>query len=284
MFKRLYRQRRRLLVTGVIGAMTGLAASAAGLGTGTREMLATGAGAGLAFAAFFVIALPVLRQAAESVALAALILVSLAAICPPAMGWASHIPLWGIVLMTVFVGVLIGLAAYVVCLGAFPLPFPISSRSQIDLRLPRSEVWRLVDPRPGSNQLYWNPTVVDIRPVPGNPDDVALVYRGTDSEEPVIVRMTIRDAEEGRSYGYLQHRPKNLDFADELETGGVLNLEDVGHGTRVTIVEVTRNVPVMLAVMMWLDDWLGDHLDHMAAVIEGRSDRSIHRAMMMLAA
>lgn len=52
-------------------------------------------------------------------------------------------------------------------------------------------------------------------------------------------------------------------------------LEPCAKGTRLTVIEALWATPVMTALTLWLDDYLADHLDRIAALVEGRPDPSI---------
>lgn len=59
-----------------------------------------------------------------------------------------------------------------------------------------------------------------------------------------------------------------------------VEIEATAKGCRVTLRQTLTGVPVMMAAIQWLDDSVGDALDRLAALAEGRRDRSVTGAVL----
>lgn len=149
-------------------------------------------------------------------------------------------------------------------------------RAQVTIEISRSidTVWRAVRPVPGGP--YWDPAVTRVS-IGQDPDGLILTRRmpdGTDREIP----LQLLDVAPLR---YLKVRDRSL---PSVADGGPVTVTafrldgDPEHCT-LTIFEATWRAPVWLAIELWFDDYLADHADHMAALIEERPDPSLKGAM-----
>lgn len=266
MLRRAIRQRRRLALCFLLGAAAGALLSAGRPGGVMPGTLAGGAAmAGLSAA--IVMAAPGWRWFALKLAVVAFLaaLVWRLAGAPP---HATALAAAGALL----------LPSQPTFLDRLRVPFITRARVERRLAVPASGLWEALLPQ--ETDWHWDPHVLAVRPGP-DPDVFVYAHRPLGGERGVELPVRVFDVEEG----HFKLRDLSLPGAGR---GGPVTItshtiEPDGDGARLTLMEASWRQGLWTAFALWLDDYLADHVDRMAALIEDRRDWSVRGAALRAA-
>lgn len=261
MHERLWRQRRRLIVTFVICALAGfLAHSTGGFGAILQGFQA--GVLGMATTALVLVALPEMRWLAFKLAVIGLICAVLTLVFPT----------W----FVLFLGALgvVFLPSQPWALDRFRVPTIFKAHSQVPVSLDRNALWSKI--YPSETNEHWDPFLRGIRE--GRSDDTYFfVYEAMSSAGELQVPVKVFDVEPG-----IHFKTRDLSQPDASEGGPVIVTSHVvepnGDGAMLTLMEATWRPMLWTAFSQWLDDYLGDHTDRLVALLEGRRDWSLKGA------
>ena len=263
MHTRLWRQRRRLILVFLLCACAGWIAF--GDSSSSRLSAAFKWGIlGLSLTAIAIIAWPDSRWFLfkASVLAPLLALLSLGA------------PIWivlliGAVMLTV-------LPSQPWALDRFRLRYVFKARKQVTIRLDADTLWQKVFPR--ETNEHWDPFLRGIRSG-GTPDTYFLVYEALSQANDLQVPLRVFDVEPG-----VHFKSRDLSQPNASEGGPVIVtsyfIEASGEHSVLTLMEATWHPRLWTAFSQWLDDYLGDHADRVAALLEGRRDWSLKGASL----
>ena len=263
MYERLWRQRRRLVLTGLLLALAGYLANDEGLTASLLQAIELGV-LGTAITALALIALPDARWFLFKMAVLAPVVALLWHAFPAPIAIAA------------------GLAgAFLVpsqpwLLDRIRLPGIFKARRQVSLSLDRYTVWNRLFPHETND--HWDPYLRGIRSGQ-SPDTFFFVYEAFSRAGELQVPIKVFDVEHG-----VHFKTRDLSQPDAAEGGPVIVssyfVEPDGDGSLLTLMEATWHPMLWTAFSQWLDDYLGDHTDRMAALLEGRRDWSLKGASL----
>lgn len=263
MHARLWRQRRRLILTFLLCACAGWVLHGGTLADGLALGLKTGA-FGLAITVVALIALPDTRW----------FLFKLAVIAPVAAAISTVFPGW--------IAIAAGLSAAALLpsqpwsLDRIRLPGVFKARKQVSIQMDHATLWLKVFPRE-TNQ-HWDPYVRGIRPGRSK-GTFFLVYEALSRAGELQVPIKVFDVEQATHF-----KSRDMSQPDAGEGGPVIItshvIEATGEGSMLTLMEATWRPMLWTACSQWLDDYLGDHTDRMAALLEERRDWSLKGASL----
>jgi len=155
--------------------------------------------------------------------------------------------------------------------------FPGIDRASAHTTIARSvdTVWQVVRPVPGAP--HWDPVVENIS-LAEEPDGLILDRRQPDGS----VTSSHLQLLEVAPLRYLKIRDRSLRPVNEggQVTVTAFRFDGGPEQCRLALIEATWHRPLWTAISLWMDDYLGDHIDHMAALIEERRDPSLRGAML----
>lgn len=260
---RLWRQRRRLILTFLLCACAGWLAH----GGSPAERLTLGlqaGGIGLAITMVALVALPDTRW----------FLFKLAVIAPVATAISIIFPAWIAIAAAIAAAALLPSQPW--SLDRIRLPGVFKARKQVPIQMDQATLWFKVFPRE-TNQ-HWDPYLRGIRP--GRSKDMFfLVYEALSRAGELQVPIKVFDVEQSSHF-----KSRDMSQPDAAEGGPVIVtshvIEAAGEGSMLTLMEATWRPMLWTALSQWLDDYLGDHTDRMAALLEGRRDWSLKGASL----
>ncbi len=263
MHVRLWRQRRRLILTFLLCACAGWLVHGGSPGSALPLALQAGS-AGLAITVVALIALPDTRW----------FLFKLALIAPIAAAISTAFPDWVAIASGILAAAVLPSQPW--SLDRIRLPGVFKARRQIPIRMDRSTLWSKVFPRE-TNQ-HWDPYLRGIRP--GRSEGTFfLVYEALSRAGELQVPIKVFDVEHATHF-----KSRDLSQPDAAEGGPVIVtshvIEAAGEGSLLTLMEATWRPMLWTSFSQWLDDYLGDHTDRMAALLEGRRDWSLKGASL----
>lgn len=259
MHDRLWRQRRRLLLTFLFCALAGYLLPAGGLFPALQMGVA-----GLVISSIILIALPDARWIVFKIAVLAPLCALLAQIMP---GWIA---------VLAGAGGAILLPSQPWTLDRVRLPFIFRARCQLPVSLDDRTLWAKLYPH--ETNEHWDPFLRGIRT--GRAEDTFFfVYEAMSKAGELQVPVKVFDVEPG-----VHFKTRDLSQPDAAEGGPVIVTSHVieadGDGAMLTLMEATWRPMLWTAFSQWLDDYLGDHTDRMAALLEGRRDWSLKGASL----
>lgn len=260
MWRRLYRQRRRLIVTPLIAAPV-MASGFREIGAALLPILLTQLMTVTALTLVFVLAWPSARRLT-----APLVAVGVVMVVLNRTEFGATLPIWAD-LVSIVVGV------FVLPLLAFKL---INTIPRLPLPTLRADVTVPLDPETalmrytGRDGSIWNPVIMRIEHRGEEYDHVYRegVFAG------MIARHTVQDYRPGEMERVIVTHigaPKRIDGVRAEVT---ITARPVEGGTCLTLTERTLGLPPTFVWGAWLDDALGASLDHFAARVQGLPDRS----------
>ncbi|MEM7210335.1 MAG: hypothetical protein AAF479_00365 [Pseudomonadota bacterium] len=263
MHDRLWRQRRRLLLTLLLCALAGFILSGGQMLAGILLALQVGV-LGLVISAIALIGLPEARW----------FVFKLAVLAPLCALMAQAFPGW--------FAVLFGLAAAALLpsqpwgLDRIRLPYIVRARCQVPVSLDSRTLWTKLYPH--ETNEHWDPFLRGIRS--GRSEDTFFfVYEAMSKAGELQIPIKVFDVEPG-----VHFKTRDLSQPDASEGGPVIVtshvIESNGDGAQLTLMEATWQPMLWTAFSQWLDDYLGDHTDRMAALLEGRRDWSLKGASL----
>lgn len=267
-FGRLRRQRRRLALCALLGGAAGGLIAGSGIGPGGWQAGATaglaGAAAMSALTALVVLLAPGWRWGVLELAVLAFLDALAVRLGAPA-GAATAAALIALFLVP----------SQIAALDRIRLPVILTARDERHIAVAVGRLWRALVPHVTGK--HWDPHVrqVALGPEPGM---FVYEYRALGGEPGETVTVLVFDLDEGRHF-------KTRDFAAPDPGGRPVTvtshvMEPEGAGARLTVMEASWRQGLWTAFALWLDDYLGDHVDRLAAQIESRSDRSVRGAML----
>lgn len=178
--------------------------------------------------------------------------------------------------LLLFAAAAITLPSHPWALDRFRLPLIFRARCQARINLPSAQVWDRVYPR--ETNEHWDPYLRGIRS--GRSDDTFfLVYEAMSRSGELQVPIKVFDVDPG-----VHFKTRDLSLPDAAEGGPVTVTSHVvepdGDATSLTLMEATWRPMLWTALSQWLDDYLGDHLDRLSALLEGRPDWSLKGASL----
>lgn len=263
MHDRLWRQRRRLLLTFILCALAG--ALMPGDGAGGSMALALQVGVlGLTVSAIALVALPEIRW----------FIFKLAVLAPFCALVAQVFPGWVAVLAFLMGAVLLPSQPW--SLDRVRLPAIMRSRCQVPVSLDERTLWTKLYPH--ETNEHWDPFLRGIR-LGRSEDTFFFVYEAMSKAGELQIPIKVFDVEPG-----VHFKTRDLSQPDASEGGPVIVtshvIEAKGDGALLTLMEATWRPMLWTAFSQWLDDYLGDHTDRMAALLEGRRDWSLKGASL----
>lgn len=176
-------------------------------------------------------------------------------------------------------GALLLLPSQPAFLDRFSVPFITRARVERRLGVPAAELWAAL--RPAATATHWDPHIQAVRPG-DRPDVFVYAHRALGADPGVELPVRVFDIEEG----HFKLRDLSLPGAKQ---GGPVTVtshivEPDGDGARLTLMEASWRQGLWTAFAVWLDDYLADHVDRMAALLEGRRDWSVRGAGLRSAA
>ena len=263
MYERIWRQRRRLFISFALFALAGYLA--AGSLISDKIFLSLEAGViGTAVTALMLIALPDGRWFLFKLAVLAPVIAFLYSAFPPPVAI-------GAALAGIFF-----LPSQPWFLDRIRLPGIIKARSETPVSLEKSTVWARLFPH--ETNEHWDPYLRGIRPG-RSPNTFFFVYEAFSRSGELQVPIKVFDVESG-----VHFKTRDLSQPDAAEGGPVIVsshfLESSGDGTVLTVMEAAWRPMLWTAFSQWLDDYLGDHTDRIAALLEGRRDWSLKGASL----
>lgn len=260
---RLWRQRRRLIVTFVICALAGFLVHSSGGFGGILQGFQVGV-FGMAATALVLVSLPDLRWLMFKLAVIGLVCAFLSLVLPN----------WFMIFLGAVGAVFLPSQPWV--LDRFRVPTIFKAQSQVPVSLDKSALWAKLYPSETSD--HWDPFLRGIRI--GRADDTYFfVYEAMSSVGELQVPIKVFDVEPG-----VHFKTRDLSQPDASEGGPVIVtshvIEPKGDGTVLTLMEATWRPMLWSAFSQWLDDYLGDHTDRLVALLEGRRDWSLKGASL----
>ncbi|MEO1494751.1 MAG: hypothetical protein AAFV19_21605 [Pseudomonadota bacterium] len=160
-------------------------------------------------------------------------------------------------------------------LDHYTMPWIHRALASVEIARSVDAVWQVVRPVPGAP--HWDPSVAEVR-LGAEPDGLMLKRRLPDGSL-VDQPLQLLDVAPLR---YLKIRDRSLSEAGEDGAVTVTAFRFSGdrETCRLVLIEATWRRPLWTAFSLWLDDYLADHADHMAALIEGRPDPSLRGAIL----
>lgn len=258
MHERLWRQRRRLIVTFVICALAGILAHSTG-GFGSILQGFQFGVLGMAATALVLIALPDLRWLMFKLAVIGLFCACLTLILPD----------WFVLTLGAIGAVFLPSQPWI--LDQFRIPTIFKARSQVPVSLDKSTLWSKI--YPSETNDHWDPFLRGIR-VGRAEDTYFFVYEAMSMDGELQVPIKVFDVEPG-----VHFKTRDLSQPNASEGGPVIVTSHVvepnGDGAVLTLMEATWRPMLWTAFSQWLDDYLGDHTDRLVALLEGRRDWSL---------
>lgn len=155
------------------------------------------------------------------------------------------------------------------------LPFVARARAERRIALGAGQLWEALFPRETAE--HWDPAIEQIRPASA-PDVCVYVYRPLGDAPRTQIPVRIFDVEPERHF---KLRDLSLPHA---RAGGPVTvtsfvIEPDGAGSCLTVMEASWRQGLWSAFAFWLDDHLEDHVDSVAALLEGRPDQSVRGAL-----
>ena len=263
MHARLWRQRRRLILTFMLCACAGWIAFAGAPFDRMLQALLFGC-IGLAATALALVALPETRWFLFKAAVIAPVLAFLSTLLP---GW---------IMVTLALITLAMLPSQPWVLDRVRLPGVFRSRKQARIGLDRQTLWSKVFPKETND--HWDPYVRGIRPGRSQ-DTFFLVYEALSNAGELQIPIKVFDVESETHF-----KTRDLSQPDAAQGGPVIVTSHVieanGSDSMLTLMEATWRPMLWTTFSQWLDDYLGDHTDRMAALLEGRRDWSLKGASL----
>ena len=255
---RLYRQRRRLAITGIAAMLAAALLPASAV----PPLLA--AGVAVAAASAVILLAPDLRRWCECAGLAAV--PAALALSLTGLPWLLTLP------ATAALAVLVRLGLYGPALSRLPLRFAVISTRQHQVMMPAAEVWTRLVPGAGHPDDHWSGTLVDFDVDPDDPDTLYLRHRRPGGAL-VDQSVTFLDRTDGLSCRYYQETDDAAGHEDAVVS---FHLTEVGlDACNIQSEMAQQDLSFGRALSRWLDDVLGDELDSFAALVEARRDWSI---------
>ncbi|MEL7468590.1 MAG: hypothetical protein AAFN27_09045 [Pseudomonadota bacterium] len=263
MLERLWRQRRRLVLTFILCGLTGFILADGGVLASIANTVELGL-LGVILTAAMLLALPDARW----------FVFKLAALAPVFALLALALP--GALVLVLYAAAAIALPSHPWALDRIRLPIIFRARDEARIALPKERVWDRVYPR--ETNEHWDPFLRSIRS--GRSDDTFfLVYEALSRSGELQVPIRVFDVEPG-----VHFKTRDLSLPDAAEGGPVTVtshvVESDGDGTSLILMEATWRPMLWTAFSQWLDDYLGDHVDRLAALLEGRPDWSLKGASL----
>lgn len=269
MWRRVYRQRRRLLIG--FGLFT-----AVGLYTVPvfhpadlwLALLALPAAMTLGFALLIALQ-PRWGMAVEILALTILVQEALISLSPALEAQArTATPLVRLLLWFFIYYLLFNLATG---LNRIAWPGTLTLTARRVIARPAAAVWQAMVLAPG--HPHWDPDVAAVGATVG--DAVELVPAAPTGPVRPGTTERVLELDPGRYRRSLRQAPREAPDDPVPAIDERLHLAPHAGGTEVTLVRVCRGVPLMTALRLWLEDHAGDALDDFAAVLEERANWSL---------
>lgn len=259
MIHRIWRQRRRLLTIVLMGLVAGLALS--GWTSGSSAVTVPPLMLGIGMATILIV--PHFRHLALNFALFTM----LAAVLTTALGYAPS----ALLILGIGAAAAVLLPAEHVWLNGLRLPWIASTRAGRFIEIAPETLWRKVYPT--VSERHWDPALSGILPTE-RPDHVIYAYATRGYRGGERIRVHIFDVVEGQEF-----KLRDLSLPNAAEGGPVSVtqhcIEPHGEGAILRLHEGIWQVGLWSAISLWLDDYLADHADHIAALLEERRDWSI---------
>lgn len=155
-------------------------------------------------------------------------------------------------------------------LDRFHVPWTQKAMAHVEISRSVDTVWRIVRPVPGAS--YWDPSVEAIM-LDTEPDGLLLKRRMPDGRL-FDHRLQLLEVAPLR---FLKLRDRSY---PDVMSGGPVTITAFSFSgdhemCRLLVIEAEWNRPLWKSISLWLDDYLGDYADHMAALIERRADPSL---------
>ncbi len=270
MLRRAMRQRRRLFLCLLLGAAAGALVTAGRPGGVLPGTLAGGIAAA-SVGASIVVAAPGWRWFALKLAA----IVFLAALAWRLAGAPPH----ATAVIAAAAGFALLLPSQPTFLDRLRLPFITRARVERRLSLAPSALWAAL--RPDATASHWDPHVEAVRRG-DRPDVLVYAHRPLGAEPGPELAVQVFDVE-----GW-HFKARDLSLPGTGQGGPVTvashTVEADGDGARLTLVEASWRQGLWTAFALWLDDYLADHVDRMAALLERRRDWSVRGAALHAAA
>ena len=271
MWRRAIRQRRRLALCFLLGAAAGALVSAGRPGGIMPGTLAGGVAlAGLSAA--IVMAAPGWRWFALKLAVVAFVAAlvwRLSGTPPPATALVAA-------------GAVLLLPSQPAFLDRLRVPFITRARVERRFAVPAAGLWEALLPK--ETDWHWDPHVQAVRPGK-DPGVFVYAHRALGGERGVELPVRVFDVEDG----HFKLRDLSLPGAGQggpvTVTSHTIEPDGAGSdgGARLTLMEASWRQGLWTAFALWLDDYLADHVDRMAALLEGRRDWSVRGAVLRFA-
>lgn len=259
MFARLVRQRRRLALSAVLGALAGAFSQPAAILPGALIGLLLG----LLLTALVLVVAPGFRWMALKALVIYVLVAALSNILVPLSDMKVMV-IVGIVLFAV-------LPSQPWFLNHFRLQSLTKARAERPIRVSAEELWdRLF---PAETDTHWDPALAAIKHGT-RPDLFLYLYVGKDYHSGEQIPVRVFDVEKGYHF-----KLRDLSLPD-IDDGGPATItshviEGDGSSSVLTIMQASWRLGAWSAFANWLDDHIGDHVDRIAAVLEDRQDWSV---------
>jgi hypothetical protein len=190
-------------------------------------------------------------------------------------GLATATAFAGWIYVALALALLIAIPSQPVWLDRIKLPWIQSAMASAEIERSIDAVWQVVRPVPGA--AFWDPSVEAIELGHGN-DGLRLKHRRPDGST-FIQDLQLLDVAPLRT---LKVRDRSLPEADAGGPVAVTAFTFAGdrEHCRLLLVEGEWNRPLWKSISLWLDDYLADYVDHMAALIDRRPDPSLRGAIL----
>ena len=256
MYTRLFRQRRRITILILGGAML---AGALEFGAGPRPLLC-GLG-GFAMACVVLMFVPNRRRWIEAL--------GIGVVCAVAL----HLPFGGFGMTAIASATLAHLLIHSRWTDRSPLRLALVSQRVSRVAASPAQVWAALVPGEGHPDDHWTGTLADYDHDPDDPLTTYLRYRRADGLFDDVT-VTFLDHSPLTHCRYVIER-----FEDDFAEAGVMLIdiaEPTLHDCRISSRLSYDALPLRVALGRWLDDTFGDEWDSFAAMVSARHDWSIH--------
>lgn len=160
-----------------------------------------------------------------------------------------------------------------VALNALTWPGALALRARRVIARPPERVWEALSLEPGTT--HWNPDIARVRPAPQGVDGVELVPADPDGPvRPGTTERVLR-VDPGRFRHSLRQYDRTEPDRPGASTDERIRLEPHPRGTVMELARTYRRLPLGTAIRVWLEDLTGDALDDFAATVEGGANWSL---------
>lgn len=160
-------------------------------------------------------------------------------------------------------------------LNRFDWPGRVRFRAERVIARPPDALWRALALEPGTE--HWDPAVVAVRA--GGDGWLELVPAEADVALPPGTAERVLEETPGQRLSLRRmprpDRPDRPVTVEERIAVAPLGARAAGGGSEVTLERRWGPVPLLTAARLWLEDQAGDTLDDLAAIVEGRPNWSL---------